>query len=395
MKCTKASAMEPTQAVLIKCTCSVLFFYFYLTFAMYSVEATCYSDSSLRTEDKTSLVPVVVKARIQGRSESGDLEVRVTRTLKGDPNRLDKRDITVTGLDAAGPVRLGTTESRVTECMQNAKQKEKYILFLQETEDEDVFTLQFDGVLNSKEELRVLRKVIERENDSFNSSTASSPNVTQLDNTSAPPNMTIASTSTKHYTGCPKDGYCLNGGECAYLIKLQKYFCFCKSPFIGPRCQVHDPYLSKSDDQSNNIFDGDMQTTLITLGVIFGALLFVAIVCAVAYVRYKSSYYHDKRRELEFQLEEINLRSFEEQQPLRHNSQPHRTDSRHSSHDSPQIEYNSTTNSSPNNSHLLHPPRQQSRHYSLLPVHVQPSDEPSLQRSRSDNIFSQTRTSVV
>ncbi len=155
--------MEPIEAVLKYCRC-LLFLYLFITFSMYSVNATCYSDSSLRTEDKASLVSVVVKARVQGRTESGDLQVRVTKTLKGNPELLDKRDITVTGLDAEGPVRFGSTEPVVTECMENSKPKEKYILFLQETDEEDVYNLQFDGVLNSKQELRVLRKVIEREN---------------------------------------------------------------------------------------------------------------------------------------------------------------------------------------------------------------------------------------
>lgn len=154
-KCTCCKGAAVTSMYLSAILC--------LIFAnMQLAEGICYSDSALRTDDKSSLVAVVVKARIQGRAENGDLLARVTKTLKGPV--LDKHDIVVTGLAAEGPFRLGSTEPPVTNCMQNARPKEKYILFLQVTEQENVYTLQFEGVSNSKEELRVLRKVIETEN---------------------------------------------------------------------------------------------------------------------------------------------------------------------------------------------------------------------------------------
>ena len=161
MRCAATTInMEPIRGVLNKCIYCIVLLYLCVN----QVEATCYSDSSLRTDDKIGLVSVVVKARVQSWTESGDLVVRVTKTLKGDPQKLDKRDITVTGLEAETPFRMGSTEPVITKCMQNAIPKEKYILFLQETDQEDLFTMQFDGVVNSKQELRVLRKVIEREN---------------------------------------------------------------------------------------------------------------------------------------------------------------------------------------------------------------------------------------
>uniref|UniRef100_A0A8C5LZ41 Epidermal growth factor n=1 Tax=Leptobrachium leishanense TaxID=445787 RepID=A0A8C5LZ41_9ANUR len=41
---------------------------------------------------------------------------------------------------------------------------------------------------------------------------------------------------------CPPshDGYCLSGGVCSYLIKLEDYSCNCLSGFVGERCQYDD-----------------------------------------------------------------------------------------------------------------------------------------------------------
>lgn len=156
--------MEPNiHLVLNKCMYLAAFLYLCSCWCMMA-DGVCYSDSSLRTDDKIGLVSVVVKARVQSWTQAGDLMVRVTKTLKGDPLKLDKKDIVITGLEAEGPFRLGSTEPRITKCMQNAIPKEKYILFLQETDQDYLYTMQFDGVVNSKKELRVLRKVIEREN---------------------------------------------------------------------------------------------------------------------------------------------------------------------------------------------------------------------------------------